>query len=155
MSTLKVKHTFIITAVAVLLFLTSMLFYHYKHLTEKTFICRAEINTSIKNSQSVIVKSYVLNFYLGRQGKGSIALHGVYINVGQPSDIIERTMMFDYNWNNNYLLMKNITMYKSPIDTAPDDATPFSKNEVVKFEMLTDKTYLVSSFRPSFACSIR
>ncbi|MEE3660528.1 FidL [Brenneria sp. g21c3] len=155
MSTLKVKPTFIITAAAVLVILTLTLTYHYTHLTEKIFMCRAEINSSIKNGQAVIVKSYILNFYLGKQGKGSIALHGIYINVGQPSNIIERTMMFDYSWNNNYLLMKNITMYKNPVDTAPDDATPFSQNEVVKFEMLTDKTYLVSSFRPSFACNIR
>ena len=155
MSTLKVKRTFIITAVVTLSLLTLLMISHHKNLTKSIFMCRAEINTSIKNSQSVVVKSYILNFYLGKQGKGSMALHGIYINVGNPSDIIERTMTFDYTWNNNYLLMKNITMYKNPIDTAPDDATPFSQNEVVKFELLMDKTYLISSFRPSFACSIR
>ncbi|MCG8706998.1 hypothetical protein JHU04_000180 [Brenneria sp. 4F2] len=155
MSTLKVKQAFIITAVVTLSLLTLLIISHHKNLTESIFMCRAEINTSIKNSQSVVVKSYILNFYLGKQGKGSMALHGIYINVGNPSDIIERTMTFDYTWNNNYLLMKNITMYKNPVDTAPDDATPFSQNEVVKFELLMDKTYLISSFRPSFACSIR
>lgn len=84
-----------------------------------------------------------------------MALHGIYLNVGQPSNVLERTLTFDYSWNGNYLLMRNVTMYKNQIDTAPDDATPFSQNEVVRFEMLTDKTYLISTFRPTFACTLR
>lgn len=118
-------------------------------------MCRGEISSTIKNGQDSIVKSYIINFYLGARGKGSMALHGIYIDVDKPANVLERTLTFDYSWNGNYLIMKNTAMFKNLADTAPDNATPYSKNEVIRFEMLTDKVYLVSAFRPTFACNVR
>lgn len=118
-------------------------------------MCRGEISSTIKNGQDSIVKSYIINFYLGARGKGSMALHGIYIDVDKSADVLERTLTFDYSWNGNYLIMKNTNMFKNLADTAPDNATPYSKNEVIRFEMLTDKVYLVSAFRPTFACNVR
>ncbi|KAA8997638.1 FidL [Affinibrenneria salicis] len=153
---LKVRRIYIFISVAVLILLfIAFLTYHYHSSASQSLMCRAEINTSIREKQSVIVKSYVLNFYLGKNGRGAIAVNGLYINVGQPPHIIERTLTFDYNWNGNYLSMRNIAMHKNMVDNSPDDAIPYSPNEVIRFEMLTDNSWLISSFRPDFTCNIR
>lgn len=156
MSLSTIKKPLMITAVTILILvitLSSLLYYY--HFYKKPLMCRGEISSNIKNGEESIVKSYVINFYLGAKGKGSMALHGIYIDVNTPSEILERTFTFDYSWNGNYLIMKNTCMFKSSADTAPDNATPYSKNGVIRFEMLTDKVYLVNAFRPTFACNLR
>ncbi|WP_139823920.1 hypothetical protein [Lonsdalea iberica] len=156
MSSSIIKNPFIITVVTILIMvITLSSLYYYYHIYKKPLMCRGEISTTIKNGQDSIVRSYVVNFYLGARGKGSMALHGIYIDVNKPADVLERTLTFDYSWNGNYLIMRNTAMFKNLVDTAPDNATPYSKNEVIRFEMLTDKVYLVSAFRPTFACNVR
>lgn len=156
MSLSTIKTPFIITAVTMsMLVITLSSLYYYYHVYKKPLMCRGEISSTIKNGQDSIVKSYIVNFYLGAKGKGSMALHGIYIEVDKPADVLERTLTFDYSWNGNYLIMKNTALFKNVADTAPDNATPYSKNEVIRFEMLTNKVYLVSAFRPTFACNVR
>ncbi|MFP1740669.1 hypothetical protein [Lonsdalea quercina] len=156
MSLSIIKKPFIIIAITTLALLMALLsIYHYYRIYKKPLMCRGEISTTINNGQNSIVESYIINFYLGEKGKGSMALHGIYIDINKSSNVLERTLTFDYNWNGNYLIMKNICMFKSSADTSPDNATPFSKNEVVRLEMLTDKVYLINAFRPTFACNVR
>ncbi|MFP1837910.1 hypothetical protein [Lonsdalea quercina] len=156
MSLSTTNKPFIIITITLLALLMALLsIYNYYRVYKKPLMCRGEISATINNGQDSIVKGYIINFYLGEKDKGSMALHGIYIDVNKSADVLERTLTFDYDWNGNYLIMKNICMFKSSADTAPDNATPYSKNEVVRFEMLTNKVYLISAFRPTFACNVR
>lgn len=77
----------------------------------------------------------------------------LYLGPDEDYRRIERTLSFDYLWGENYLLMSNVVMYKNVNDRAPDDATSFTKNDVMKFERITPYAWLITH-NQGFACNL-
>lgn len=83
-------------------------------------------------------------------------VNGVYIGDSGVPLTIRRIFSFDAIRESNRLVVRNITLDKNINDDAPEDAIPIlGENDVIKIEMLTKYTYLISTVQSKMACNIR
>ncbi len=131
--------------------------YYFKYQSfHKPVICCGEVRVREGNEKYKIRKEYDVNVYLSDKNRALIFIDGVFIGEDDIPRTLQRTFSFDSVWNENRLLVKNVTLDKNPEDNAPDDAFSFiGENDILEFEMLTRDVYLISTAWSKLACNIR
>lgn len=131
--------------------------YYFKDQSfHKPVICCGEVRVREGNEKYRIRKEYDVNVYLSGKNRALIFIDGVFIGEDNMPRTLQRTFSFDSVWNENRLLVKNVTLDKNPEDNAPDDAVAMiGENDILVFEMLTRDVYLISTAWSKLACNIR
>lgn len=131
--------------------------YYFKQQSfHKPVICCGEVKMREESEHYKVKKEYDVNIYLSDKNRALIFIDGVFIGEDDVPRTVQRTFSFDSVWNENRLIVKNVSLDKNPEDNAPDDAfSMIGENDILEFEMLTRDVYLISTAWSKLACNIR
>ncbi|PWC14847.1 FidL [Brenneria roseae subsp. americana] len=155
---IKVRRRIVFIAIVLLIaFLLSMSFFLKISSYKKTLMCQAEAKIKLTgNNNNDIRKEYNVYFYLNDKNRALVLVNGIYIGEDGVPLTIRRVFSFDAIWSSYHLVVRNIAIDKNINDNAPDNAIPIlGENDVIKIEMLTKYTYLISTVQSKMACNIR
>ncbi|KHN53942.1 hypothetical protein [Pectobacterium fontis] len=152
---IKVKKKIFLTIIVLSIsFSLGIVFYLKSNLYIKSLICQGEV--TFYSDEQHIRTEYDVYFYLNNKNRALVLVNGFYLKEDGVPLTIRRTFSFDSTWEDNRLIVRNITMTKNVNDKAPNDAIPLlAENDVIQFEMLTKHVYLISTVQSKMACNIR